>query len=152
MSKCECKNCVHKEVCRIRTYPSQYGLTGDGCSEYKDKSLFVELPWKVGHTVYVDSRTLPTDKISLFEMGLCDDEMPKFFEGKVISIKQNCKGWSVKIGITTYWLYQYFDWECGEDVGTKFARKEFTYPKGAFGKTVFLDRAEAKLKEMGESK
>ena len=52
MSKCECKNCVHEDVCRIRTYPSQYGLTGDGCEYYKAKSLFVELPCKVGDTIY----------------------------------------------------------------------------------------------------
>ncbi len=52
MSKCECKNCVHESVCRIRTYPSQYGLTGDACDHYKDKSLFVELPVRVGQTVY----------------------------------------------------------------------------------------------------
>ena len=42
MSKCE--NCIHNEVCRIRTYPSMYGITGDGCDHYKDKSLCVELP------------------------------------------------------------------------------------------------------------
>ena len=52
MSKCECKNCIHEKVCRIRTYPSQYGLTGDACDHYKDKSLFVELPCKVGDTAY----------------------------------------------------------------------------------------------------
>ena len=51
MSKC-CKNCVHGDVCRIRTYPSQYGLTGDGCDHHKDKSLCVELPCKVGDEVY----------------------------------------------------------------------------------------------------
>lgn len=123
------------------------------CAFYKSKSLFVEIPCAVGQVVYVDSRTLPTDKISLFEMGIYDDEMPKFFEGKVISIKQNCKGWSVKIGITTYWLYKYFDWECGEDIGVELKRKEFTYPKGAIGKTVFLTEEEAreKLKESEET-
>lgn len=152
MTNQKCENCIHYEVCRIRTYPSQYGLTGDGCDHYKDKSLIVELPVKVGQTVYVDSRTLPTDKISLFDMGIYNDEMPKFFEGKVISIRQNCKGWFVKIGITTYWYYNYFDWKSGEDVGVEFKRKEFTYSKGAFGITVFLTKedAERKLKEVGK--
>lgn len=140
MSRAECKKCIHLEVCDRVDFPI---FNGGKCDHFKSKSLFVELPCAVGQTVYVDSRTLPTDKISLFDMGIYDDEMPNFFEGKVISIKRNCKGWSVKIGITTYWLYQYFDWEIGEDVGVMLKRKEFTYPKGAIGKTVFLDREEA---------
>jgi hypothetical protein len=50
MSKCD--NCVKSDVCRIRTYPSQYGLTGDGCDHCKDKSLFVELPCKAGNEAF----------------------------------------------------------------------------------------------------
>ena len=50
--KCECKECVHESVCRIRTYPSQYGLTGDACDHFKDKSLFVEVPVKLGQICY----------------------------------------------------------------------------------------------------
>ena len=53
MSKCECKNCVHCDVCRIRTYPSMYGLTGKWCDHCKDKSLLIELPCKVGDEVYI---------------------------------------------------------------------------------------------------
>lgn len=49
MSKCECKNCVHYEVCYRKT-PTQN--EDYECLYYKDKSLCVELPVKVGQVVY----------------------------------------------------------------------------------------------------
>lgn len=52
MSKCECKNCVHEEVCRIREFPSIDEILKDGCPHYKGKSLIVELPCKVGDEVW----------------------------------------------------------------------------------------------------
>lgn len=71
MSKCECKNCVHEKVCRIRTYPSQYGLTGDGCDHFKDKSLCIEIPCKVGDTLYcanVYKKQINEFKVVYFEL------------------------------------------------------------------------------------
>lgn len=70
MSKCECKNCVHESVCRIREFPSIDEILKDGCNHYKDKSLVVELPCKVGDDLFVisqmrDKRILPF--ISEFE-------------------------------------------------------------------------------------
>lgn len=48
-----CKDCIHYDVCiRIR-YPSMYGLTGEDCEEFKNKSRFIQLPCKVGDEVYV---------------------------------------------------------------------------------------------------
>ena len=41
-----CKDCLHEESCR-------YYLDFDECKNFKDKSLFVELPCKVGDTVFV---------------------------------------------------------------------------------------------------
>ena len=139
----KCENCICNPVCDH----NKYGF--ENCNNFQNKSLIVELPVKVGQTVYVDSRTLPTGIINLFAMGIYDDEMPKFFEGKVISIRQNCKGWFVKIGITAHWIKSYWDDEIGEDFYTSHMSKYFTYPKGAFGITVFLTKedAEAKLKE-----
>ena len=46
MSKCECKECLHESVCRIREFPSIEEILKDGCQHYKSKSLFVELPCK----------------------------------------------------------------------------------------------------------
>lgn len=47
MSKCECRDCIHYEVCEYK---------GDMlCDYFKDKSLFVELPCKVGDEVWFDT-------------------------------------------------------------------------------------------------
>lgn len=40
-----CKDCLHVNVCRI--------LDIDPCPHFVDHSLFVELPCKVGDTIYV---------------------------------------------------------------------------------------------------
>lgn len=52
MSKCECKKCIHEKVCRTREFPSIDEILKDGCPHYKDKSLFVELPVKLGQICY----------------------------------------------------------------------------------------------------
>lgn len=56
MAKCE--KCYHAEVCG--NYPntgipekSRQRLLEKGCEHYKDKSLIVELPCRVGDVVYV---------------------------------------------------------------------------------------------------
>ena len=47
-----CKDCIHYDVCYF--YDGVMDLqNGDRCSEYKDKSRFIELPCRVGDTVYV---------------------------------------------------------------------------------------------------
>ena len=53
MSNSECKKCIHEKVCRTREFPSIDEILKDGCPHYKDKSLFVELPCKVGDEVYI---------------------------------------------------------------------------------------------------
>jgi hypothetical protein len=42
----KCENCIHNDVCDH----NKYGW--ENCNNYKDKSLCVELPCKVGDTVY----------------------------------------------------------------------------------------------------
>lgn len=42
-----CKECIHNNVCR-NYEPISYSA----CSDFKDKSRFIELPCKVGDTVY----------------------------------------------------------------------------------------------------
>ena len=42
-----CKKCIHNNVCR-NYEPISYSA----CSDFKDKSRFIELPCKVGDTVY----------------------------------------------------------------------------------------------------
>lgn len=43
-----CKDCIHYEkenICIRLAYPSKYGLTGENCKYFKDKSKIVELPF-----------------------------------------------------------------------------------------------------------
>ena len=48
-----CKECVHFEVCRGEYAEGiEQLLTCDGCEDFKDRSRFVELPCKLGDTVY----------------------------------------------------------------------------------------------------
>ena len=46
----KCENCYHYEACDARFDVEAYGCK---CEDYKDKSLIVELPCKVGDTVYI---------------------------------------------------------------------------------------------------
>lgn len=47
-----CKDCVHFEVCREYAEGLEQLLTCHGCEDFKDRSRFVELPCKLGDTVY----------------------------------------------------------------------------------------------------
>ena len=57
MSKCECKECLHYDVCREwnAKFIEHRMKMGEGCvcKNFKSKSLFVELPCAVGTPVYV---------------------------------------------------------------------------------------------------
>lgn len=49
-----CKDCIHFESCKNLYETHGEGLSGDSyvCDFFKDRSRFVELPCKVGDTVY----------------------------------------------------------------------------------------------------
>lgn len=65
MNKCECKNCLHEDVCYAREVYGKLEKDED-CKSFKDKSLCVELPCKVGDTLYfpISHRVLAYDVIS----------------------------------------------------------------------------------------
>lgn len=46
----KCKNCIHAEVCGLR---DQLGEYAEQCERFKNADRFVELPCKVGDTVFV---------------------------------------------------------------------------------------------------
>ena len=48
----KCENCIHYEVCDKQKI-TNHTISKSVCKHYKDKSLFVELPCKVGDTVYI---------------------------------------------------------------------------------------------------
>jgi hypothetical protein len=62
-----CENCYHFHVCDL-----QYRLEEhQDCKHYKDKSLIVELPCKVGDTVYIKGEPVTIDFIHIDETISC---------------------------------------------------------------------------------
>lgn len=58
-----CENCIHREVC------PGYQVTMPDCKQYKDESLFIELPCKVGDTgFYIDMLTKRIEKGTVKEV------------------------------------------------------------------------------------
>ena len=52
-----CKDCIHNDVCEARivadeNYPERHYTENNNCSNFKDRNKFIELPCKVGDTVY----------------------------------------------------------------------------------------------------
>lgn len=47
MSDFNCNNCIYREIC------PGYHVTMPDCKLYKDEALFLELPCKIGDTVYI---------------------------------------------------------------------------------------------------
>ena len=47
-----CNNCIHVDVCDKQKI-TNHTISKSVCKHFKDKSLFVELPCKVGQIVYV---------------------------------------------------------------------------------------------------
>lgn len=129
-----CKDCLHIGICPNLNHDT----VADKCPDFKDRSRFVELPCKVGDTMYVWSATLPTQRLDME-----DSEIPAVFPAIVVSIRKNTKSVWIKLRIYSRWLEQQYDEECGlyEDGVDKW--KYFTFPASAIGKTVFLTREEA---------
>ena len=71
-SRPKCKDCVHYDVCYELTYHEPNGeIVGrEVCNNFKDKSRFVDLPCKVGDTVYFVYRNeIFEHKIRKIEIG-----------------------------------------------------------------------------------
>lgn len=52
-----CKDCMHYDVCEARiaadeNYPERNYTENNNCSNFKDRTRFVELPCKVGEEIY----------------------------------------------------------------------------------------------------
>lgn len=49
-----CKDCIHYEACKFYTDKTKFNLPkkAENCDDFKDKSKYIELPCKVGDTVY----------------------------------------------------------------------------------------------------
>lgn len=113
----KCENCIHCAVCGLVQY------CPNGCHHYKSKSLFVELPVKVGDVVF-----------RIWSVGKYGKSVADFVVTGISQIARNI--WVIK--------YQ----KQAKSLNSKPVRYQCNLED--IGKTVFLDRAEAekKLQEM----
>ena len=58
-----CKDCIHFESCKNLYETHGEGLSGDSyvCDFFKDRSRFVELPCKLGDTLFVPTRNFVSE-------------------------------------------------------------------------------------------
>lgn len=123
-----CKDCIHYEACKFYTDKTRFNLpkNAENCGDFKDKMLVLELPCKVGNTVYY----------------YCSDFgciLPYFVENIHISYYSNDK--------------DYISFEADSHAEeTDELLDEIDFDIEDIGKTVFLTReeAEAKLKEYND--
>lgn len=113
-----CKDCVHYKLCGVFGYVSPV----ESCGFYTDRSLFVELPCKVGDTVYFNNVHLRY--------------------AKVIAIYIDAFGGMFDLDVTTN-----IETVAGYE---HFINKDYTF--GDIGRRLFLTReaAERALKEREE--
>lgn len=64
-----CKDCIYYEVCDVRglTY-SKHQPVESVCEYFKDKSKYIELPYKVGDTVYMPWLWNDTEGVACLEV------------------------------------------------------------------------------------
>lgn len=141
-----CKDCYHCEACENRfaglkkicvDEPVKHLELNPAvekcCENFKDKSLIVELPCKVGRFVYVDTRLFCTDclkeEVRKLDYTCCS----------VVNIRYNK---NMKSLIYLRPLYR-------RDFNSRY---HIFVPSSAIGTTVFLteQEAKAKLKELNE--
>ena len=79
-----CKDCLHYRVCQFHI-DEETKMTVNECEHFKDRSSFVELPCKVGDTVYM----LVTRKTKAFEVKSKNGEMKKEINHHTF-IKKTC--------------------------------------------------------------
>ena len=117
-----CKDCLHDEACSV--FAGDLGEDGaEKCICFKDRNRFVELPCKVGDTMYILTNDSPT--------GIEESQVKK-----IELIKMQSK---TKIRLTVPCVYD--DWGSAQwEIGVN-----------DFGKTAFLTRKEAERELKNES-
>lgn len=114
----KCENCIHNVICSADAYFKSIDDCEKYCCHYKDKSLFVEFPCKVGTPVYFIEEEVEND----------DDRV--IFDGRVVSfIKQQ----------------NVVDMYCRYDVGLTYYHNIEDIGKTVF---LTKEEAEKKLKEI----
>lgn len=126
----ECKDCIHYQVCQYHITEETKMTVAECSTGFKDKAKFIELPCKVGDTIY----------------RICDNDYEDFV---VTEIRQVLSGEFKIVGECNIHGYGFYNYKkCTEDFcGRNFCSTIF--PSYEIGKTVFLTREEAEkaLKE-----
>lgn len=136
-----CKECLHCKLCECVGTTKMYPYKSDGCRFFKDPSRFVELPCKVGDTVYV--------------ITYCRCANPECYDNKHCHKKETTRTPEVlaskmvqQMGRKINWNGFEHSWEW-KPIGTicyRVYQKPFELKMLAeVGKTVFLSIEEAKI-------
>jgi len=69
----KCGECIHYDICAPYVSPNEsFPEVGDGCGLFKDKSLNIELPCKVGTTVFtIKNDCIEQERVSGIKIGNC---------------------------------------------------------------------------------
>ena len=111
MSKCV--NCIHYDACK--KISDVHGLafgSSPFCDHYKDKSLFVELPCKVGDTVYCIEHKIIRECIVTMVKSINDTNQTRFIveaECEIVSPFYS-DGRKIKHGIMAVWEIEWGSW------------------------------------------
>lgn len=134
MSKCE--NCIHGNMCFSRFAYRETEDVLEDCTNFKDKSLFVELPCKVGTPVYVIERCRCT-YVENYRLGHCHKKKQHNTPEILASFMKLDKGKLLKwTGFQSEWV-----WKEKAVICYKLRQKPFNLGMiTEIGKTVFVSR------------
>lgn len=128
----------------LKQEPSRHS---EDIADHLLKNGVIVLPCKVGDSVWVNSQTLPSS-INTWSCTktLEYDELPMFFEARVVSIK-NAKRKTLKLAIKANCFCRSQYGNCEYTKIMEYCKKSYSF--SAVGRTVFLTRedAEKALKE-----
>ncbi len=125
MNNNKCEKCIHYSVCEFKR-----SIDDTLCDHFKDKSLFVELPCKVGDKVYIEEKSWGAWMLTSYAHRYIDSKI--FLFGEVVSIIKTRKQLLIKIRISGSNRYIY---------------RHKRYPVSAIGKTVFLTKEDTQKKD-----
>lgn len=108
MSECYCAKCIYQDTCRFMSLK----YIKIDCRFFKDKSLFVELPCKVGDVVYVPWHwagakgvaSVKVEEIKFYDTNTSHYMFLIDMESDDESFNQSFGGWKIKqsIGETVF--------------------------------------------------
>lgn len=86
-----CKECIHYDVCEMKILAMLLLQDGKECKHFKDKSKIIELPCKVGDTVYkvMDIERVHRQILEMKVLSIEIKDTTKFFAKTVKKYRYN---------------------------------------------------------------